>query len=71
MDSISDLAYVAAPLDKGSKIEELVTKIRTRKGLKVRRVFFFLQRLCANADLSSLKSRPWTHITTSCKDNDD
>jgi hypothetical protein len=36
MDTICDLACVAAPLDKGSKIEELVTKIRTRKGLKVR-----------------------------------
>lgn len=25
----------SAPLDKGSKIEDLVTKIRVRKGLKV------------------------------------
>lgn len=29
------LIGVAAPLEKGSKMEELVTKIRTRKGLKV------------------------------------
>lgn len=28
------LQYLAAPLDKGSKIEELVRNIRTRKGLK-------------------------------------
>ena len=28
-------ATLPAPLDKGSKLEELVTKIRVRKGLKV------------------------------------
>ena len=31
----ADLCVILAPLDKGSKMEELVTKIRTRKGLKV------------------------------------
>lgn len=29
------ISYFTAPLDKGSKLEEIVTKIRTRKGLKV------------------------------------
>lgn len=32
----------SAPLDKGSKIEELVTKIRVRKGLKVGILFLHL-----------------------------
>jgi elongation factor 2 len=33
------LTYIPAPLDKGSKLEDLVTKIRVRKGLNVRICF--------------------------------
>lgn len=32
--------FSIAPLEKGSKMEELVTKIRVRKGLKVCRSWF-------------------------------
>lgn len=32
--------FSLAPLEKGSKMEELVTKIRVRKGLKVCRSWF-------------------------------
>lgn len=35
-----------APLDKGSKIEEVVTKIRTRKGLKVCLAAVLGRRMC-------------------------
>jgi hypothetical protein len=34
--SVADPFWTIAPLDKGSKLEELVTVIRKRKGLKVR-----------------------------------
>jgi elongation factor 2 len=34
VNSVESIQF-AAPLDKGSKMEELVTKIRVRKGLKV------------------------------------
>lgn len=37
-----------SPLDKGSKLEEIVTKIRTRKGLKVCVSFLFAASSCAN-----------------------
>lgn len=33
--SISFFFLASVPLDKGSKMEDLVTKIRVRKGLKV------------------------------------
>ena len=36
---ITDLIFTA-PLEKGSKMEELVRKIRVRKGLKVCRFWF-------------------------------
>jgi hypothetical protein len=29
-----------APLDKGSKLEEIVTKIRVRKGIKVGKLLY-------------------------------
>ena len=38
----ADLLAMIAPLDKGSKLEAVVTKIRTRKGLKVRRFSGYL-----------------------------
>lgn len=34
------MVIFSAPLEKGSKMEELVTKIRVRKGLKVCRSWF-------------------------------
>jgi elongation factor 2 len=42
-----------APLDKGSKLEELVKSIRTRKGLKA-----------SNYRLSDI---PWTHLGISAR----
>ena len=54
----------AAPLEKGSKMEELVTKMRVRKGLKV--CNFFVDVFCCNSRESvSLKSRLLTRTTTS------
>jgi hypothetical protein len=55
-----------APLEKGSKLEELVTKIRVRKGLKVCHPYASgTPHLLTGSH--SLKSRVWTHTTTSCK----
>lgn len=34
VEDIFELTVMTAPLEKGSKMEELVTKIRVRKGLK-------------------------------------
>ena len=46
-------------------MEELVTKIRVRKGLKVCD-FLLYAGMETNLNSFSLKSLPLTHITTSC-----
>jgi elongation factor 2 len=38
---LTRLSFPKAPLEKGSKLEELVTKIRIRKGLKVFNVHYY------------------------------
>lgn len=55
-----------APLDKGSKIEELVTKIRIRKGLKVIGSAFLRYLVQSLIRFHSRKSHLWTTTTTSC-----
>ena len=52
-------------LDKGSKVEDVVKSIRTRKGLKV----CFLRSLRKSSDAPcSLKSPLWKTTTTSCRE---
>jgi len=59
--------YPAAPLEKGSKMEELVTKIRVRKGLKVCDFICTFVSYQPECGYCSLRSLLLTHTTTSCK----
>jgi hypothetical protein len=59
------LCLSSAPLDKGSKLEELVTKIRVRKGLNVRfSLFLFLTVWDELTRWCSPSSLRWTTTTT-------